>query len=125
MTQVQGEPFNPIQHQRQLGGSGGHLRLFRLWGMDRCRGLKVCLAHGGGYRCFGIGRMDRGWQLRCEVRMPIEKPPRAFLRKFYEDYLTHSAPALRFLIVSVGADRVVLGSDWRAATRIDWPVAWC
>ena len=92
--------------------------------MDRCPGLKICLAHSAGYRCFGIGRMDRGWQLRCEVRMPIEKPPRAFLLKFYEDYQTQSAAALRFLIVSVGTDRVVLGSDWRAATRIDWPVAW-
>ena len=28
--------------------------------MDKCPDLKVCFAHGGGYACFGIGRMDRG-----------------------------------------------------------------
>ena len=36
--------------------------------MDKCPDLKVCLAHGGGYTCFGIGRMNRGWQVR--VRRP-------------------------------------------------------
>jgi aminocarboxymuconate-semialdehyde decarboxylase len=28
--------------------------------MDECPDLKICLAHGGGYTCYGIGRMDRG-----------------------------------------------------------------
>jgi aminocarboxymuconate-semialdehyde decarboxylase len=92
--------------------------------MDQCPDLKVCLAHGGGYTCFGIGRMDRGWQVRSEARMHIDKPPSAYLRKFYYDCLTHSEPALRMLLDAVGADRVVLGTDWPADMRIDWPVAW-
>jgi aminocarboxymuconate-semialdehyde decarboxylase len=92
--------------------------------MDRCPDLKVCLAHGGGYTCFGIGRMDRGWQVRSEARIHLDKPPSAYLRKFYYDCLTHSEPALRMLIDSVGADRVVLGTDWPADMRIDWPVSW-
>jgi aminocarboxymuconate-semialdehyde decarboxylase len=92
--------------------------------MDRCPDLKVCLAHGGGYTCFGIGRMDRGWQVRSEARMHLDKPPSAYLRKFYYDCLTHSEPALRMLLDTVGADRVVLGTDWPADMRIDWPVAW-
>ena len=28
------------------------------------------------------------------------------------------------LIDSVGIDRVVLGTDWPADMRIDWPVSW-
>jgi aminocarboxymuconate-semialdehyde decarboxylase len=92
--------------------------------MDQCLDLKVCLAHGGGYTCFGIGRMDRGWQVRSEARVHIDKPPSAYLRKFYYDCLTHSEPALRMLLDAVGADRVVLGTDWPADMRIDWPVAW-
>ena len=28
------------------------------------------------------------------------------------------------LLDTVGADRVVLGTDWPADMRIDWPVAW-
>jgi aminocarboxymuconate-semialdehyde decarboxylase len=92
--------------------------------MDACPDLKICLAHGGGYTCFGIGRMDRGWQVRSEARLHIDKPPSAYLRKFYYDCLTHSEPALRLLIDSVGSDHVVLGTDWPADMRIDWPVAW-
>jgi aminocarboxymuconate-semialdehyde decarboxylase len=92
--------------------------------MDRCPDLKVCLAHGGGYTCFGIGRMDRGWQVRSEARLHIDQPPSAYVRKFYYDCLTHSEPALRLLLDTVGADRVVLGTDWPADMRIDWPVAW-
>jgi aminocarboxymuconate-semialdehyde decarboxylase len=92
--------------------------------MDKCPDLKICLAHGGGYTCYGIGRMDRGWQVRSEARVHIQQPPSAYLRKFYYDCLTQSEPALRYLIDTVGADRVVLGTDWPADMCIDWPVAW-
>ena len=92
--------------------------------MDQCPDLKVCLAHGGGYTCFGIGRMDRGWQVRAEARAHIQQPPSTYLRKFYYDCLTHSEAALRMLIDTVGIDRVVFGTDWPADMAIDWPVAW-
>ena len=46
--------------------------------MDACPGLRVCLCHGGGYTCYGIGRMDRGWQVRREARDTHHRsrPPR-------------------------------------------------
>jgi aminocarboxymuconate-semialdehyde decarboxylase len=93
--------------------------------MDACPNLKVCLAHGGGYICFGIGRMDRGWQVRSEARVHINKPPSAYVRKFYYDGLTHSETALRLLLDTVGADRVVLGTDRPADMRIDWSWPGC
>ena len=92
--------------------------------MDACPDLKVCLCHGGGYTCFGIGRMDRGWQVRQEARVNIQQPPSAYLHRFYYDCLTHSEPALRYLIDSVGIDRVVVGTDWPFDMAIDWPVSW-
>ena len=92
--------------------------------MDACPGLKVCLCHGGGYTCFGIGRMDRGWQVRQEARVNIQQPPSAYLGRFYYDCLTHSEAALRMLIDSVGIDRVVFGTDWPFDMAIDWPVSW-
>ena len=79
--------------------------------MDACPDLKICLAHGGGYTCFGIGRMDRGWQVRPEARVNIQAPPSTYLRKFYYDCLTHSEPALRYLIDTVGIDRILFGTD--------------
>ena len=36
--------------------------------MDTHPDLKIVLGHGGGYTCYGIGRMDRGWQVRTEAR---------------------------------------------------------
>jgi hypothetical protein len=64
--------------------------------MDACPDLKICLAYGGGYTCYGIGRMDRGWQPRgphqTEVRrwylVDIEAPleVRDFLRQYYMRY---------------------------------------
>jgi aminocarboxymuconate-semialdehyde decarboxylase len=92
--------------------------------MDRCPDLKVCLCHGGGYTCFGIGRMDRGWQVRPEARVNISQPPSAYLGRFYYDCLTHSEAALRFLIDTVGVDRVLFGTDWPFDMAADWPVSW-
>jgi aminocarboxymuconate-semialdehyde decarboxylase len=92
--------------------------------MDQCPDLKICLAHGGGYTCFGIGRMDRGWQVRSEARVHLQQPPSTYVTRFYYDCLTHSEPALRMLIDTVGVERVVFGTDWPADMCIDWPVAW-
>ena len=92
--------------------------------MDKYPGLRVCLSHGGGYTCFGAGRMDRGWQVRSEARVNISKPPSTYLNRFWYDCLTHSEPALRMLIDSVGIDKVVFGTDWPFDMQIDWPVSW-
>ncbi len=92
--------------------------------MDRHPGLKVCLCHGGGYTCYGIGRMDRGWQVRPEAREHISQPPSTYLSRFYYDCLTHSEEALRYLIDSVGVDKVLFGTDWPFDMCLDWPVSW-
>ena len=47
--------------------------------IDRFPGLKICLAHGGGYSCIGIGHMDCGRQVRPEARTHIETPPSEYL----------------------------------------------
>ena len=92
--------------------------------MDACPDLKVCLAHGGGYACYGAGRMDRGWQVRAEARANIRQPPSAYLGRFWYDCLTHSEDALRYLIDTVGIERVVFGTDWPFDMAIDDPVNW-
>ncbi len=92
--------------------------------MDKFPDLRICLSHGGGYTCYGIGRMDRGWQVRAEARVNIQKPPSRYLSQFYYDCLTHSEDALRYLIDSVGADRVLFGTDWPYDMCLDWPVSW-
>jgi aminocarboxymuconate-semialdehyde decarboxylase len=80
--------------------------------MDKFPDLRICLAHGGGYVCYAIGRIDWGWQWRPEAQVNISRAPSTYLNSFYYDCITHSEAALRFLIDSVGADRVVFGSDY-------------
>jgi len=92
--------------------------------LDACPDLKACIAHGGGPACFGMGRLDHAWQVRAEARAHLPAPPRDYLRRLYYDCLTNSEPALRFLLDRVGADRVVLGSDWPFVPWTPSPAGW-
>ncbi|HZP95402.1 MAG TPA: amidohydrolase family protein [Candidatus Limnocylindria bacterium] len=80
--------------------------------MDAFPRLEVALAHGGGYAAFAAGRMDWGWRWREEARANITRPPSEYLARFHYDCITHSERALRFLLDSVGTDRVVFGTDY-------------
>ena len=91
--------------------------------LEACPDLRVCIAHGGGPACFAMGRLDRGWHSRPEARR-IPQPPSAYQRRLYYDSVTGSEEALRFLLDQVGADRVVLGSDWPFVSWHPSPVAW-
>jgi len=91
--------------------------------LEACPDLRVCVAHGGGPAGFAMGRLDRGWQSRPEARR-IPQPPSAYQRRLYYDSVTGSEEALRFLLDQVGADRVVLGSDWPFVSWHPSPVAW-
>ena len=92
--------------------------------MDACPDLKICLSHGGGYTCYSIGRMDRGWRGLPPEGSKIERPPSSYLRRFYYDCIVYTGEALRYLIDAVGADRVLFGTDWPYDMVFDWPVSW-
>jgi aminocarboxymuconate-semialdehyde decarboxylase len=74
-------------------------------------GLKICLAHGGGFLPYQIGRLDRGHEAHPACKT-LSKPPSLFLDHFIFDSLTHDTQALAYLITRAGADRVVYGSDY-------------
>ena len=92
--------------------------------MDACPDLRVCFSHGGGYACYGVGRMDRNWRgMSIEERRNPEAPS-AYLKRFYYDSIVYTEAALRFLIDTVGIDRVLFGTDWPYDMAQDWPVSW-
>ena len=80
--------------------------------LERHPGLKVCLVHGGGFVPYQAGRWAHGWQVRGEPKVNIKQSPQPWIERFYYDTILHSAKVLEFMIGHVGADRVVLGSDY-------------
>jgi len=92
--------------------------------LEACPDLKACIAHGGGPACLAMGRLDRAWQGRPEARGRIPRAPSSYQRQLYYDTVTGNEAALRFLLDQVGADRVVLGSDWPFVPWHPSPVTW-
>ena len=99
--------------------------------MDRYPDLKICLGHAGGYSAFGAARMDKTWRAAdmgvpefSDAKSNLTKPPSEYLSRFYYDSCTYTEESLRFVIDSVGIDRVVLGTDYPAPMVQEDPVSW-
>jgi len=80
--------------------------------LEEFDGLKVILAHAGGFLPYQIGRLEHGYEVRQEPKAVIKKPPSEYFKRLYFDTITHDTRALRFLIEMAGAEHVVLGSDY-------------
>jgi len=80
--------------------------------LEKYPGLKIILAHGGGQFPYIIGRIEHGYEVRPEPKEKVHQSPRAFLKNFYFDTITHNPDALRYLIAFAGSDHVLLGSDY-------------
>ena len=61
---------------------------------------------------FIVGRLDAGYRARPECRKFIDREPSQYLRRFYYDTIIHSRRSSKFLIETVGADRVMFGTDF-------------
>lgn len=80
--------------------------------LDKYPGLKICAAHGGGYLPSYIGRSDHcieNASMFCEA---VGKLPSEYLKQLYFDSLLYTTENLRHLIETVGADRIVIGTDF-------------
>jgi aminocarboxymuconate-semialdehyde decarboxylase len=80
--------------------------------LDRFPNLRICLGQAGGFLPYIIGRLDAGYYARPECRRIIKNPPSAYLRRFYYDTIIHSPKIASFLIEMVGANRLMLGTDY-------------
>ena len=74
--------------------------------------LKVLAAHGGGNFPYQLGRFNHGFKVREEAKVKIKLPPDNYLDNIFFDSITHWDESLRFLIKSLGAQRVVIGTDY-------------
>ncbi len=74
--------------------------------------LRICFAHGGGSFAFWVGRMDNAWRTRHDIIGTSRYEPSHYLGRFHVDSVVFDDRALRLLVDTVGADRVLLGSDY-------------
>src|SRR5262245_19743095 len=74
--------------------------------------LKICISHGGGYMPYYMGRIDRNYVEKANTRVNMTKPPIDYLRMLYFDSCVYERAVLQRLVNKVGAERVLLGSDY-------------
>lgn len=80
--------------------------------LERHPGLKICVAHGGGYAGSYWGRMDHAWRARADCREHIPYAPSHYLRQLWFDTLVFDRDQLDALVHAHGDDRLCLGSDY-------------
>jgi aminocarboxymuconate-semialdehyde decarboxylase len=75
-------------------------------------GLKLCVAHGGGYLPGYWGRMDHAYRAREDCRQCIDHEPSTYLRQVWLDTLVFDQTELDWLVATHGADKLCLGTDY-------------
>lgn len=80
--------------------------------LDRFPDLQFVLVHGGGFFPYQRGRLDQARRTRPEANIQLSQMPSDYVRRFLYDSIVFSPGALRYLVDTVGADRVMLGSDY-------------
>lgn len=80
--------------------------------LDAYPGLKLCVAHGGGYLPGYWGRMDHAYRAREDCRQHISREPSSYLRQVWLDTLVFEQDQLDFLVKTHGADKLCLGTDY-------------
>lgn len=75
-------------------------------------GLKLCVAHGGGFLPGYWGRMDHAFEVREDCCQHISRKPSEFLRQLWFDTLVFDKGQLDELVRTHGADKLCMGSDY-------------
>ena len=102
--------WNTVANPLETATTAAHLVVAGV--MERHPELHVLLAHGGGALLAVRGRMRHAHGFQPQARSRLGESPDDSLRRFYFDTLTHDEALLRALIDYVGADHVLLGSDY-------------
>jgi aminocarboxymuconate-semialdehyde decarboxylase len=80
--------------------------------LDAFPRLKICVAHGGGYLPYYIGRLDRNYLEKPFTKVNMTRSPSEYLNCFYYDSCVYNVDILEHLVTKVDVDRVILGSDF-------------
>lgn len=80
---------------------------------ERHPDLRVCFSHAGGSFIPTIGRIEHGYNCRPDlVQVDNTVNPRNYLGKFWIDSITHDIQFLKYVVDTIGSNRICLGSDY-------------
>jgi aminocarboxymuconate-semialdehyde decarboxylase len=83
--------------------------------------LRILLSHGGGALPWILPRLSATRALDPALANLFPEEPRTTARRFFYDSILYEGAALRFIADSVGADRIVVGSDYPFSIKQDRP----
>lgn len=84
---------------------------------DEFPSLRVYLTHGGGFVPYQLGRIDTLAQIAFDSKN--KRPVREYLDNFFFDLLIHDVKARQFAVDAVGAERLVVGDNYRGMDSAD------
>jgi aminocarboxymuconate-semialdehyde decarboxylase len=111
-------PASCVPGMDRFGGLYGRLidttmaaaRILLAGVFDRFPELRLILVHGGGFLPYQTGRLDNSFGGRggaAEASMPSD-----YVKRFYFDTVLLHSHAIAMLLDLVGAERVMIGSDY-------------
>src|ERR1044071_9157482 len=74
--------------------------------------IRWIIGHLGGAIPYLMERMDNGWRDFADCRAKIDKLPSVYLKRLYYDTVSFSPHTLNMVKNMVGADHMVMGSDY-------------
>lgn len=81
--------------------------------LERHPELRLVMVHGGGFAPWQVGRWDRGYEAVPHLAATnLTRPPSAWLRQVHVDTVLHDPTRVAALVDLMGADRVVVGTDY-------------
>ena len=74
--------------------------------------IRWIIGHLGGAVPYLMERMDNGWRDFADCRVKIDKLPSVYLKRLYYDTVNFNPHMLMLARNMIGADRMVMGSDY-------------
>ena len=89
--------------------------------LDAFPKLEISLPHAGGALPILRGRLDRAYEVRPECKH-LPRAPSEYLKRFTYDTISYNEDILEDLVDLVGADRIMVGSDYCFDIAYEEPV---
>ena len=89
--------------------------------MEECPNLRILFSHGGGVLTQALGRIESTWERNAAAKEALPKAPSEYAGMCYFDDIFFNNAMVRYLIDTVGATQVMVGSDYPFMTGNEKP----